>query len=193
MARRYAILMLFGVALAGWLGTAASSMATDPKGLSWGEIVRQALPGLKQHVALVDVRPAEMQVQSAPASSAVDEKKATLEVTLPRNRSEVGMNVIVEGLVRAEDLGDRYPVVGVHPLLTNLTWIQPLPMRVEKKPEGFVFRTRAYCGTKDKGVGEQFEIYVLLPKRGAVKEGDQLDKVPEGIPVSDATVVTRVR
>lgn len=116
-----------------------------------------------------------------------------IEILSPQNGEGVSMNVIVEGIVRVDDLEGRFPVIAVHPILTNLIWIQPLPVTVEKTLHGCKFRCRACCGTETQGKGEQFELYALLPQKGTLKEGDVLDKLPNNVPVSPSVLVTRSR
>lgn len=116
-----------------------------------------------------------------------------IEIIFPQNGDKVSMNVIVEGTVRVDDIAERFPCVVVHPLRTNLIWVQPSPINVEKTSDGYRFRCRVYCGTPEEGIGEKFEIYALLPEKGVLKEGDQLDRLPKDVPVSPSVLVTRTR
>jgi hypothetical protein len=165
--------------------------ATGEGQLSLPEIIKRVLD-LEERVARIEKRldgmekPGLKPTQTRPSQSVI-------EILSPQDGDEVGMNVIVTGVVHLDDLAGRFPVVGVHPMLTSMTWIQPIPTKVEKTAEGFRFRTRVYCGTPKQGLGEQFELYALLPEKGALDEGDQLDRLPEDVPVSPSVLVTRVR
>ena len=128
-----------------------------------------------------------------PAQAKAPEERPVIEIVSPKKDAEVGMVVSVEGIVRLQDLGDRFPVVLQHPIMTNLLWVQPLPVKVEKVAEGYRFRCRAYCGTAQQGIGEKFELYAILPKKGAHNEGDQLDEIPEGVLTSPSVLVTRTQ
>jgi hypothetical protein len=121
------------------------------------------------------------------------QQKAVIEITSPVSGAEVGMEVVIEGIVRVDDITGQWPVVGVHPMLTSMTWIQSLPVKIDKTEEGYKFRCVAYCGTREQGVGEQFEFYGFLAPKGALKAADQLEALPVGMPVSSSVLVTRTR
>ncbi len=152
---------------------------------------------LLQRIAALEKRVAALEEQvsalkkAGPTSRPTAQPKAMIEITSPLNGAEIGMNVLVEGIVHVNDLGDRAVVVGVHPMLTNMIWIQPAPLKVEKTEDGYRFRCRAYCGTQKQGVGEKFELYAMLAKKGAIKEGDQLDGLPKDVEASRSVLVTR--
>ena len=103
------------------------------------------------------------------------------------------MEVVVDCVVRVKDLEGRSPVVLVHPLMTNLLWVQPLPIKIDKTDDGYRFRCIAYCGTAEAGVGEKFELYAVLSKKESLNEGDQLDAIPEGVLASTSVLVTRTK
>lgn len=163
--------------------------ANESNKLSLAEVVSRLL-GLEKRMTAVEKRldalePRAEQLQQSP------KEKPTIEIVSPKNGETVGMSVIVEGILRVDDLAGRVPMVAIHPLLTNLLWIQPPPLTVEKTEVGYRFRSRAYCGTLQQGIGEQFEIYVLLPQKGALKEGSQLERLPKDVLVSPSVLVTR--
>ncbi|NQT18168.1 MAG: hypothetical protein HQ592_00585 [Planctomycetes bacterium] len=165
--------------------------AAQKADLSLAEVTGRLLD-LEDRVARIEQR--LNAAGEAPASDAgVPQNKPVIEITSPKNGSEVGRTVVVEGVVRVNDLAGRSPIVGVHPMLTDLTWIQPEPLKVEKVADGYRFRCRVYCGSKRQGVGEQFELYAFLPKKGTIKEGDVLEKLPEDVPASLSVVVTRTK
>jgi hypothetical protein len=118
----------------------------------------------------------------------------TIEITSPKSNAEVELSEIVEGLIHLDgDLGDRYPMVLVHPMLTDSLWVQSEPTAVDTAPEGLSFRANVYLGTKEKGIGEKFELIAVLVKKGSLREGDRLGKVPSGVPVSRTVLVKRVK
>lgn len=152
---------------------------------------------LLQRVAALEKRVAALEEQlnalkkGTPSSRPAAQAKAVVEITSPLNAAETGMNVLVEGIIHVEDLGERTVAVGVHPTLTNMIWIQPPPLKIEKTEDGYRFRCRAYCGTQTQGVGEKFELYAILVKKGTVKEGDQLEGLPKDAEASASVLVTR--
>jgi hypothetical protein len=158
--------------------------------LSFGEVVSRVL-GLEKRVDSLEKRLAVLEQEKEKKSIISEKEKPLIEITSPRNGDEVGMNVIVEGTVHVNDITECFPCIAVHPLRTNLIWIQPPPVNVEKMPDGYRFRCRVFCGTAKEGIGENFEIYALLPEKGALKEGDQLDRLPKDVPVSLSVLVTR--
>lgn len=152
---------------------------------------------LLQRIAVLEKRVSALEEQvsalkkGTPSSRPTTQPKAMIEITSPLNGTEVGMNVLVEGIIHVQDLGDRAVVVGVHPMLTSMIWIEPPPLKVEKTEDGYRFRCRAYCGTQTQGVGEKFELYAMLAKKGTIKEGDQLDGLPKDVEASPSVLVTR--
>jgi hypothetical protein len=152
---------------------------------------------LMQRVAALENRVAALEEQvnalkkGAATSRPAAQPKAVVEITSPLNGEEIGMNVLVEGIIHVDDLGERTLVVAVHPIQTNRLWVQPHPLRIEKVEDGYRFRCRAYCGTQTQGIGEKFELYAMLAKKGAMKEGDQLDGIPKDVEASPSVLVTR--
>jgi hypothetical protein len=116
-----------------------------------------------------------------------------IEITSPRDGDQVGRNVTVKVIMRVDDLANRSPIVAVHPLLSNLVWIQPPPAKVDKVKDGFKFQCRVFCGTPNEGLGEEFELIALLPEKGTLVEGNSLDGIPDDIPASPVVLVKRTR
>ena len=150
----------------------------------------QRIAALEMRVAALEEHVAALK-KAAPSSRPAAQPKSTVEIISPVNGATVGMNVLVEGIIHVEDMGERTVVVGLHPILTNMIWIQPPPLKVEKVEDGYRFRCRAYCGTQTQGIGEKFELYVMLVKKGTLKEGDQLDGLPKDVETSPSVLVTR--
>jgi hypothetical protein len=154
------------------------------------------LEDLAKRVQVLEERVTILEGRLVPSQSDKEQtSKPEIEITDPKNGAEIGPGpeVIIEGLVRVNDLGNRWPVVAVHPLLTSIMYVQALPVKVDKTAEGYQFRCRAYCGTLTRGIGEKFEIFALLPAKGTLKEADEFDRLPQGVPVSATVVVTRSR
>lgn len=131
--------------------------------------------------------------EDKPAGTPTTKPASTIDITSPDDGAEVGHVVLLEGIIRVEDMGDRVAVVLVHPMLTDLLWVQPLPANYDKVANGYRFRTRAFCGTEDKGKGEKFELTALLVKKGTVNQGDKLTRVPDDASKSLTILVTRTK
>jgi hypothetical protein len=169
------------------VGLSVASAAQDGE-LSLQALVKKIL-GLETRVDGLEERIAKLESSAAVVGDAP--KAAMIEIRSPQSGDKAVQEIIVEGIVRVEDIGDLIPVVGVHPVMTNTTWIQPLPMRIEKRSDGYVWRSHAYIGTATLGVGEKYELVALLVKKGRLKENDQLERLPADVPVSSSVLVTR--
>ena len=150
------------------------------------------IQALEERIAKLEERLQVLEKDAADQAIAPKEKPV-IEIVSPQNSTEVAMEVVVEGVVRVNDLQGRSPVVLVRPLMANLLWVQPLPLMLEKTEDGYRFRCRVYCGTAEAGIGEKYELYAVLPKKDALQEGDQLDAVPDGVLVSTSVLVTRTK
>ncbi len=181
--------LLAAMAVAVCLIGPAAQGGDQATGTSTTELL-QRIVALEKRVAALEDQVKALQ-KGAPPSRPTAQPKATVEIISPVNGAAVGMNVLVEGLVRVEDMAGRAVVVGVHPMQTNLIWIQPPPLKLEKTEDGYRFRCRAYCGTQTQGVGEKFELYAILAKKGALKEADQLTGIPKDAEASPSVLVTR--
>ena len=126
---------------------------------------------------------------------ATAEATGPLIITTPQNNAEVGHNEITEGFVKKDKIDPKTHevIVVVHPLLTNISWVQRKPQQLEPVEGGYQFRTLVYLGTPDKGKGEKFELYALVVERDKYKEGHQFDELPKDVPISPAVLVTRVK
>ena len=154
--------------------------------------VVQRLLGLEDRVSKLEHEVAALRQAQAAAPGATA-KKPIIEITSPKDGEEVGAQPTVQGIVRVDDLAGQCPVVAVHPLRTNLIWIQALPLPPHKTADGYKFQCRVFCGSREAGRGEQFEIYALLVKKGQLKEGDAIEKFPDGASVSTPVLVKRVK
>jgi len=181
--------LLGTIAIAACLVGSAAQGQDQATGVSTAELL-QRIAALEKRVAALEEQVAALK-KAAPSSRPAAQPKSTVEIISPVNGAAVGMNVLVEGVVHVEDMGERMVVVGVHPMLTNMIWIQPPPLKVEKVEDGYRFRCRAYCGTETQGVGEEFELYAMLAKKGAIKEDDQLEGIPKDAEASPSVLVTR--
>jgi hypothetical protein len=179
---------LIGLLLCG-AGVLTAETATQKRQTSFEDIVKR-LSALENRVNALEERVRTLE-QLGAQSKEVPHDKPMLEILSPKNGDEIGMNVLVEGVIRVGELDGRQPVLAVHPLNSNLIWIQPAPISIEKHPEGYEFRCRVYCGSAEMGIGEKYEIFLLLAQQNTLKEGDQLDKLPKNVPVSKAVLVTR--
>ena len=151
------------------------------------------IQALEERIAKLEERLQAIEKEAA-GQAVAPKEKPVIEIVSPQNDAKVGMEVIIEGIVRLKDVEGRTPMILVRPLMANLLWVQPLPLTLEKADDGYRFRCRAYCGTVEAGIGEKFELYaVLLPSKNTIGEGDQLDALPDGVPVSKSVLVTRTK
>ena len=186
--RRLDTIVLTGAALALLIGAGLSLGAGGNEGTPTLKSLAARVLALEQRVNSLERRLAVVEGAGRVVGKG---QREMIEITSPASGATVGKDVVVEGIVRMDDLGGRVPVVGVHPLMTTTIWVQPLPTKIEKTEEGFFWRSRAYVGTANLGIGEKYELLAMLMKRGQVKEGDQLDHLPKEGVVSRAVVVTR--
>ena len=180
------------VVAAGCVIVSISGAANEEKRLTLSDVSDRLLR-FEKKVADIDQRLAAVEKQLGKRSSELPKKKPIIEITTPKNGAEVGMTVLVECIVRVDDLAGRRPYVAVHPMEASLLWIQPVPIKLDKIEEGYRFRVRIFCGTKKQGIGEKFEICALLAKKGKLKAGDELIRLPKDAPSSSSVLVTRVR
>lgn len=116
-----------------------------------------------------------------------------VEILSPRTDSQVEITVLVKGKVSDPKL---HVYLFVHPLLTNLWWVQPIPSPPNKDGS---WASIAYFGEAEKGVGEYFEILAIAaPERALFREWEQLrtekvTQIMEQYTHSDLSLVKRVR
>ncbi len=182
------IVTLAALAFVGCVVLSVRAAAQDGE-ISLPEVVRR-LVGLENRVAKLEKQMGDLRRSAAASQPGL--KLPDIEITSPADDADVGSEPVVEGLVHA-DLGEREPVILVHPLQTNLFWVQQIPPSLDRTAEGLRFRSRVFLGSKDKGLGEQFELYAVLARKDAHHEGDLLDKLPSDAPVSKAILVTRAK
>ena len=175
----------------GGIAGSFSPAAEQAAEMTMADVARR-IQALEERLARLEQRLQALE-KEAPAQAAAPQEKPMIEIVSPRDNAEVAMEVVVDCVVRVKDLEGRSPVVLVHPLMTNLLWVQPLPIRIDKTDDGYRFRCRAYCGTVEAGLGEKFELYAILPKEESLHEGDQLDAIPEGVLASTSVLVTRTK
>ncbi len=155
--------------------------------------VVQRLAALEERVSKLEQQIAALTPArtSAPASGVA---APIVEITSPKDGAEVGMQPTVQGLIHVANLTARQPVILVHPLRSSLLFVQALPLQPQRTGDGhYRFQARVFLGSREAGLGEQFEIYVLLAKEGAFKEADVLEKLPEGVIASAPVLLTRAK
>jgi hypothetical protein len=187
--RNRRIALLATIVLIGCIVVSVTWAATGQPELSLREVVTRLL-GLEKRVTALEARVKALEQKLAKPLPKPG-KKPIIEITSPKNDEQVNVNVYVEGVIWIDEIGELFPLVVVHPLQSNLFWVQQLPSDVEKVPGGFKFRCRVFCGTIEEGKGEKFELFALLAKRGAFVQGDQLQQLPKDVPASPSVVVTR--
>jgi hypothetical protein len=105
----------------------------------------------------------------------------------PKPDTDVGLKAVVTGTVT--NLGTMKVYVLVHPLTTNLWWVQNPP----SPPSRGQWRTLAYFGTSSgQGVGDIFEI-VAVATRSTLAAGQTFAAIPPNSAQSDIVAVKRVR
>jgi hypothetical protein len=122
--------------------------------------------------------------------SALDtETKAKIVITKPQNDSEIGHEEIVRGKVSNFSSGNVY--VLVHPLKTNLCWVQRPPVSID---EDGSWQTLCYFGDDTRGIGEYFEIIAVITQK-LLKEGETFDitKLPQDAVKSPVITVKRTQ
>jgi hypothetical protein len=109
-----------------------------------------------------------------------------VQIEEPTENSKVGLHEIVSGRVSDPD---ARPYVLVHPMLTDLWWVQRRPSPPNRDGS---WRTLCYFGTQTQGVGEFFEIVAIVTDAN-LKEGQTLEDLPSGAIRSDIVMVERTR
>lgn len=93
----------------------------------------------------------------------------SIELLSPEADAQVGLNELVKGRVSDPTLG---VFVLVHPLLTPLWFVQPIPSPPNRNGS---WHGIAYFGTESKGVGELFEVVAIATEDpDLLEEGQQL-------------------
>ncbi len=109
-----------------------------------------------------------------------------IQIESPQQNAEVGLTEIVNGKV-SNPKAQVY--VLVHPLLTNLWWVQRIP---SPPNQDGTWQTLCYFGTETKGIGESFEIAAIVTK-DKLEEGQMLPELPKDVVRSDIVTVRRAR
>lgn len=108
--------------------------------------------------------------------------KVTIAISDPQDGDSVTMTYTVMGTVspRAEI------TVVIHPLAANEYWVQNFPV-VDNDGN---WQSLCYFGTKDRGIGENFEVFAVTPKK-KLKVAQVLYSLPEYTNISNVVTVTR--
>lgn len=109
-----------------------------------------------------------------------------VQIESPQQNAEVGLTEIVKGKVSNPKVK---VYVLVHPLLTNLWWVQRIPSPPNQDGS---WQTLCYFGTETEGIGESFEIAAIVT-RNRLEEGQTLTELPKDVVRSDIITVRRVR
>ncbi len=109
-----------------------------------------------------------------------------VRIEQPQQDSEVGQHEIVRGKV--SDTNARVYVL-VHPMMTNLWWVQRLPSPPNQDGS---WQTLCYFGTETEGKNEYFEVIAIVTHKN-LKEGQILKELPSDAIRSDIIMVKRTR
>lgn len=121
----------------------------------------------------------------ATCGTARADNQVSIIITDPKGGEEVPMGKVVRGTVSDATL---QVYVLVHPLATNLWWVQRLP-NVQSNGK---WQSYCYFGTTERGVGEEFEIIAVASSdKNLYTEGQTLSDIPEGLPRSGIITVRR--
>ena len=107
-----------------------------------------------------------------------------IQITEPQQDEEVGHQELVRGTISVQDV---QVYVLVHPMLTNLWWVQRLPSSINMEGS---WQTICYFGTKNQGIGEYFEVIAIVTTE-ELEEGQTLSELPGGLVRSDIVTVKR--
>jgi hypothetical protein len=129
----------------------------------------------------------ESQPKSQPASGENAPKAmAKIDIITPADNSELeGVEHLVRGKVTDYSMGNVF--VLVHPMRTNLFWVQRPPSLINQ--DG-LWQTICFFGTKTQGIGEYFELIAIITNK-TMKEGDTLQVIPTDVIKSPLITVKR--
>jgi hypothetical protein len=116
----------------------------------------------------------------------IDTEKSEIQIFNPKNNSAVEAKELVSGKTTNPELK---VYVLIHPLLTNLWWVQRIPS--PPNLDG-TWRTLCYFGTPNMGIGEYFEIAAISTEMH-LQEGMVFKELPSAIARSDIILVKRTR
>ncbi len=114
-------------------------------------------------------------------------KNVQIVITYPTDKAEIeGIEHLVQGKVTNYSEGNIYVIL--HPLLTNLYWVQRPPSAINI--DG-TWQTLCYFGTENEGGGEFYElIAIVIDDR--LKEGQTMSGLPQdSIAISPVVTVKR--
>lgn len=109
-----------------------------------------------------------------------------IQIESPQQNAEIGLTEIVKGKV-SNQKGKVY--VLVHPLLTNLWWVQRFP---SPPNQDGTWQTLCFFGTETKGIGEPYEVVAIVTSK-KYEEGQTLTELPGDSIRSDIITVKRGR
>ena len=118
-------------------------------------------------------------------SSIIVAYEIDIQITNPQQDEEVGHQELVRGTISAHDV---QVYVLVHPMATNLWWVQRLPSSINKDGS---WQTLCYFGTKNQGIGEYFEVIAIVTAE-ELEEGQTLKALPADSVRSDMVTVKRI-
>lgn len=120
------------------------------------------------------------------ASCAKAEKLSDVKIQIeaPLQNAEVGLQEIVKGKV-SNPKAKVYALV--HPLLTNMWWIQRMPSPPNQDGS---WQALCYFGTETKGIGESFEVVAIVTNKN-LEEGKNLTELPKESVRTDIITVRR--
>jgi len=112
-----------------------------------------------------------------------------IQIESPQQNAEVTLTEIVKGKVS----DPKMPIyVLVHPMSTNLWWVQNLPAPPNQDGS---WQTLCYFGTENEGIGEYFEVVAIATGRTSrrLRAGQTLEELPKDVTRSDIVTVRRIR
>ncbi len=162
------------LALAACLTMAVGSRAQNPT--PTGDDIMTRLSALERRVDQIEAR-----LANTPGEPERRDLPPAIKIVTPTEREKVGMTVPVQAVVRAADLHDNWLHLAVRPLLTpDLMFIQTPPSDSERLDrDSFKFSAVAYCGTRQQGIGERYEIVCFIAPRSAHNAGQRIDHLPK--------------
>lgn len=111
---------------------------------------------------------------------------AQIVINSPADNTELkGVEHLVRGKIIDYSKGNVF--VLVHPLRTNLFWVQRPPSSINHDGS---WQTLFYLGTETQGIGEYFELIAIITNE-TMNEGDTLTSIPTDVIKSPVITVKR--
>lgn len=117
-------------------------------------------------------------------SSVIVADEIDIQITKPQQDEEVGHQELVRGTISTQNV---QVYVLMHPMATNLWWVQRLPSSINKDGS---WKTLCYFGTKNQGIGEYFEVIAIVTAE-ELEEGQTVREFPGDSVRSDIVTVIR--